>query len=46
VVAVLAVGAYAFIVTFIIGKAIDRLFRMRTTEEEQARGMDSAFVDD
>ncbi|TDC84614.1 ammonium transporter [Actinomadura sp. 7K507] len=46
VVAVLAVGLYAFVVTFVIGKIIDRLFRMRMTEEEQAQGMDAAFADD
>ncbi|MEU8796527.1 ammonium transporter [Spirillospora sp. NPDC048819] len=44
-VAVLAVGAYAFIVTFVIGKVIDRLFRMRMTDEEQARGADAGFAE-
>ncbi|WP_190850943.1 ammonium transporter [Actinomadura sp. RB99] len=44
-VAVAAVGCYAFLVTFAIGKVIDRLFRMRTTEAEQAAGMDAAFAD-
>ncbi|MFV2216953.1 hypothetical protein ACFHW2_42840 [Actinomadura sp. LOL_016] len=44
-VAVLAVGAYAFIVTFAIGKIIDRLFRMRMTPEEQDRGTDASFVE-
>ncbi|SNT24028.1 ammonium transporter [Actinomadura meyerae] len=46
VVAVLAVAAYAFAVTYLVGTIIDRLFRMRTTEEEQARGMDAAFADE
>ena len=42
--AMLAVGAYAFLVTYIIGKVIDRFFRIRTTEEEQARGLDAGFT--
>ncbi|GAA4236459.1 ammonium transporter AmtB [Actinomadura meridiana] len=46
VVAVLAVGAYAFVVTYVIGKIIDRLFRMRMTDEEQALGTDAAFAED
>jgi Amt family ammonium transporter len=45
-VAVIAVGLYAFVVTYIIGKIIDHFFRMRMTEEEQARGADSSFVGD
>ncbi len=45
VVAVLAVGAYAFAVTFVIGKVIDRLLRMRMTDEEQIRGTDAGFAE-
>ncbi|WP_034517828.1 ammonium transporter [Actinomadura rifamycini] len=45
-VAVLAVGAYAFAVTFVIGTVIDRLFRMRMTPEEQAEGTDASFADE
>ncbi|WP_242894471.1 ammonium transporter [Actinomadura litoris] len=45
VVAVLAVGAYAFAATYLVGTAVDRLTRMRMTDEEQARGTDAAFAD-
>ncbi|QXJ22320.1 ammonium transporter [Actinomadura graeca] len=45
VVAVLAVAAYAFAVTYVIGKVIDRFFRMRMTDEEQAKGTDVNFVE-
>ncbi|TDD91059.1 ammonium transporter [Actinomadura darangshiensis] len=45
VVAVLAVGLYAFTVTYLIGRVVDRLTRMRMTDEEQARGTDSAFAE-
>ncbi|GAA3940822.1 ammonium transporter [Actinomadura viridis] len=41
VVGVLAVGFYCFVVTFAIGKIIDRLFRMRPTPEEEAAGLDT-----
>src|SRR5437868_545112 len=44
VVAVLAVGAYAFLGTFNIRKLIDGLFRMRMTPEEQAEGTRAKFV--
>jgi ammonium transporter, Amt family len=43
-VGVLAVGVYSFVVTFIIGKIIDTLFRMRATEEEQRAGEDTRFA--
>jgi ammonium transporter, Amt family len=45
VVGVLAVGLYSFIVTFIIGKVVDKLFRMRATEEEQRAGSDVGFAE-
>ncbi|MEV4892703.1 ammonia channel protein, partial [Nonomuraea sp. NPDC055795] len=41
IVAILAVGAYSFVVTFLIGKAVDRLFRLRAGASEQAEGLDS-----
>jgi len=44
-VAVIVVGLYAFVVTYLIGRVIDRLFRMRMTEEEQARGTDAGFAE-
>ncbi|MFI0372631.1 ammonium transporter [Actinomadura sp. 1N219] len=44
VVAVLAVGLYAFAVTYVIGQMVDRLVRMRMTDEEQERGSDAAFT--
>ncbi|MEW2357541.1 ammonium transporter [Spirillospora sp. NPDC029432] len=43
--AVVLVALYAFCVTYVIGKAIDRLCRMRMTDEEQARGTDAAFAE-
>ncbi|MEV4253217.1 ammonium transporter [Spirillospora sp. NPDC049652] len=42
-VAVIVVGVYAFVVTFAIGKVVDRLFRMRMTDKEQAAGSDTEF---
>ncbi|MFI0482848.1 ammonium transporter [Actinomadura sp. 9N215] len=45
VVAVIAVGLYAFAVTYVIGRIIDAALRMRMTDEEQARGTDAAFVE-
>ncbi|MFD9945451.1 ammonium transporter [Nonomuraea sp. NPDC059023] len=41
IVAILAVGAYSFVLTFLIGKAVDRLFRLRASASEQAEGLDS-----
>ncbi|WP_407639694.1 ammonium transporter [Actinacidiphila guanduensis] len=39
-VAVVAVGAYAFAVTYGIGKALDRLMGFRASEEEERTGLD------
>ncbi|MFJ6854522.1 ammonium transporter [Streptomyces sp. NPDC091271] len=39
-VAVLAVAAYTFLVTYGIGKAIDRLMGVRASEEEELTGLD------
>jgi Amt family ammonium transporter len=39
-VAVAAVGAYAFAVTYGIGKALDRLMGFRASEEEERTGLD------
>ncbi|MFD5875559.1 ammonium transporter [Streptomyces sp. NPDC060322] len=39
-VAVLAVAAYTFLVTYGIGKAIDRLVGVRASEEEELTGLD------
>ncbi|MED7925208.1 ammonium transporter [Nonomuraea sp. LP-02] len=38
--AIIAVGIYSFVVTYLIGKAVDRLLRMRETEAEQLAGTD------
>ena len=35
----------AVAVTYLVGTAVDRLTRMRMTDEEQARGTDAAFAD-
>jgi len=43
-VGVLVVGVYSFVVTFIIGKVVDGLFRMRANEEEQRAGSDVGFA--
>ncbi|MEU1734510.1 ammonium transporter [Streptosporangium sp. NPDC020145] len=40
-VAILAVGAYSFVLMYLIGKAVDRLFGLRATENEQTEGLDS-----
>jgi ammonium transporter, Amt family len=42
-VAILAVAAYSLVVTYVIGKIINRLLRMRTTEEEERTGLDAMF---
>jgi Amt family ammonium transporter len=39
-VAVVAVGAYAFAVTYALGKGIDRLMGFRASEEEERTGLD------
>lgn len=39
-VAVVAVGAYAFLVTYGIGKLLDRLMGLRASEEEERTGLD------
>jgi Amt family ammonium transporter len=39
-VAVLAVGAYAFAVTYGLGKGIDRLMGFRAPEEHERTGLD------
>lgn len=44
-VAVLAVGAYAFTATYLIGTLVDRLTRMHMTDEEQALGTDARFAE-
>jgi len=41
-IAVLAVAAYAAIVTFVLLKAIDALVGIRVSQEEEARGLDSS----
>ncbi|MBB5077538.1 ammonium transporter [Nonomuraea endophytica] len=41
IVAILAVGAYSFVLTFLIGKVVDRFFRLRASASEQAEGLDS-----
>ncbi|MGW5156346.1 ammonium transporter [Nonomuraea wenchangensis] len=38
--AIIAVGIYSFVVTYLIGKVVDRLLRMRETEAEQLAGTD------
>lgn len=43
VIAILAVGAYSFIITFALGKLVNRLFRLRATEEEERAGLDTTF---
>ncbi|WP_327106137.1 ammonium transporter [Nonomuraea glycinis] len=43
IVAVLVVAVYSFVVTYLIGKVVDRLLRMRETEEEQLAGSDEQF---
>ncbi|MDL4775844.1 MULTISPECIES: ammonium transporter [Thermomonosporaceae] len=45
-VAIVVVALYTFVVTFIIGKVIDKVFRMRETEEEQRVGADAKFVEE
>jgi Amt family ammonium transporter len=39
-VAVVAVGAYAFLVTYGIGKLLDRLMGLRASEEQEQTGLD------
>ncbi|MEU4579100.1 ammonium transporter [Nonomuraea sp. NPDC023979] len=41
--AVIVVALYSFVVTYLIGKVVDRLFRMRETEAEQLAGSDTQF---
>ncbi|MEV7008301.1 ammonium transporter [Streptosporangium sp. NPDC051022] len=43
VVAVIVVAVYSFVITFVIGKVVDGLFRMRETKEEQLAGSDLQF---
>ncbi|MEU6724052.1 ammonium transporter [Nonomuraea wenchangensis] len=38
--AIIAVAIYSFVVTYLIGKVVDRLLRMRETEAEQLAGTD------
>ncbi|SES72913.1 ammonium transporter [Nonomuraea wenchangensis] len=38
--AIFAVAIYSFVVTYLIGKAVDKLLRMRETEAEQLAGTD------
>jgi ammonium transporter, Amt family len=42
-VAVVAVGAYAFAVTYALGKGIDRLMGFRAGEEHERAGLDLTF---
>ncbi|GII86950.1 ammonium transporter [Sphaerisporangium siamense] len=42
--AVGAVGLYSFLMTYLIGTVVDRLFRMRMTDEEQEKGSDAHFA--
>ncbi|MFC5822580.1 ammonium transporter [Nonomuraea insulae] len=43
--AIVVVGLFTFVLTYLIGFVIDKLFRMRMTAEEQERGSDQAFAD-
>ncbi|GHH62718.1 ammonium transporter [Streptosporangium violaceochromogenes] len=40
---IVVVGVYSFVVTFVIGKVVDRLFRLKETEAEQLAGSDLQF---
>ena len=42
VVSILVVGAFAFVLTLIIGKLIDLTIGLRVTEEEETLGLDIA----
>ncbi|GGO80516.1 ammonium transporter [Nonomuraea cavernae] len=44
-VAIVVVGVYSFVLTYAIGYVIDRLFRMRMTDEEQEQGADRNFAE-
>ncbi|GAA0951964.1 ammonium transporter [Actinocorallia libanotica] len=41
IVAVLAVACYTFVLTYLIGKVVDGLFRLRPTAKEEAAGLDT-----
>ncbi|ACY97624.1 ammonium transporter [Thermomonospora curvata] len=40
-VAILAVGAYSFVLTYLIGKVVDKLFNLRPGPREEALGLDT-----
>jgi Amt family ammonium transporter len=40
-VAILAVGCYSFVLTYLIGKAVDALFTFRPSAKEEALGLDT-----
>ncbi|MGL4848183.1 MAG: ammonium transporter [Clostridium sp.] len=43
---VVLVSVYSLVVSFIVMKVIDKLFNIRTTEEEQKMGLDKALLDE
>ncbi|MDF5752833.1 ammonium transporter [Spongiactinospora sp. TRM90649] len=45
-VAIIAVGVYVFVVTWVIGKVVDGLVRMKETEAEQLAGSDTQLRGD